>query len=151
MPHLSIRLTSVLVCVFALSACGGDNNSPTAPSSPPPPPPTRIAGAWTGTLESNNYTAEAIDVELAQVAGTVNGTWAYPRGLAAGNVTGTVAQGQFSGNMTFNVRGGSTTCAASIAGSASDAELTWTSPGFTGACGLAGPNPLGVRLILRRR
>src|SRR5687767_9988421 len=117
--HLNViacmkKLLSVLLLAIAMHACGGGSDSPTAPSTPPPPPPTRIAGPWTGVLESSNYSAEAIDMELAQVTSTVNGTWAYPRGLAAGNISGTVSQGQFSGNMTFNVFNSNNICSASL-------------------------------------
>jgi hypothetical protein len=138
------------VAALALVGCGGGNSTPVSPS---PPPPAQIAGAWSGTFEALNYAAESIAVDLNQVTGSVTGTWVKtsPGDREAGNITGTVDRTAFTGTITFTI-GNGPTCSASFSGPASSATLNWSSPGFTGNCGLAPPgNPVNVRFVLQRR
>jgi hypothetical protein len=143
-----MRLYCLALAAVLVTACGG--KSPTAPTPPPPPPqPAQLAGGWTGTFETSNYLAEAVAMDLTQVGSSINGTWAFTRGLVTGTLTGTVDTSQFSGVVTYRV--GASSCQAAFSGSASAATINWTSPGFTGDCGLAGANPINVRLVLQRR
>ena len=143
-----MRLVFLFLSALALSACG---SSPSAPTPPPPPPPAQVAGAWSGTFESN-YSPEAVFVDLTQVSATVTGTWAMTSGVRAiGNISGTVDTSQFTGTITYNYTDGPT-CQASFSGTASATTLVWTSPGFTGNCGLSAPgNPTNARFVLQRR
>lgn len=138
-----------LPILVLLSACGGSDNLPGP--TPPPPPPAQIAGAWSGTFESN-YAPEAVFVDVTQVSATVTGTWLMTSGVRArGNISGTVDTANFTGTVTYNYEGGPT-CQASFSGTASATSLMWSSPGFTGNCGLAAPgNPTGARFVLQRR
>jgi len=142
------------VLSLVLVGCGG-SSGPTAPTSPPaPPPPVNIAGAWSGTFETQTYTTTPIVIDLVQVGGTVTGTWASSGGTVRpyGNVNGTVDTTTFAGTITYNYSNGPT-CSGSFSGNSTLNTLNWSSPGFTtGSCGLSAPgNPLSVRFVLQRR
>jgi hypothetical protein len=114
-----------------------------------------IQGSWSGTFESN-YSPEAVFVDLTQVGSgntaTVTGTWAMSSGVRArGTISGTVDPSTFTGIITYNYTNGPT-CQASFSGSATTSNLNWSSPGFTGNCGLSSPgNPVNGRFVLQRR
>jgi len=143
------RFAALVVCL-ATVGCGGDSSTPTAPTVVAPPPPAQISGTWSGTFESN-YSPEAVAMNLTQVGTTITGTWAMTSGVrATGNVSGAVDTSQFTGIITYSL--GTNTCQASFSGSANSSNLAWSSPGFTGACGLTSPgNPVNVRFVLQRR
>ncbi len=138
----------LLVVAILATACGGDNDRPLAPS---PPPPVQIAGNWSGTFESN-YSPEAVLVNLTQVGANVTGTWAMTSGVrATGNVSGAVDAGAFTGIITYGLSSGAI-CQGSFSGLSLVSSLNWSSPGFTGNCGLSAPgNPVNVRFVLQRR
>ena len=132
----------LLLCVSAAGACGDDD--PVAPSA------VNIAGPWSGTFESQ-YLPEAVFMDLTQAGTSVTGTWVMSSGLRAnGTVSGSVSGSQFTGLMTYSYTGGPV-CQGSFSGSAGISNLTWTSPGFTGTCGLVGGNPVSVRFVMQRR
>ena len=131
----------IVLALLGVVSCGG---SPTAPR------PAQIAGGWSGTFESN-YSPEAMFMDLTQVTAAVTGTWLMTSGVQArGNITGTGNASQFTGTVTYNYINGPT-CQASFSGDVSDTSIAWTSPGFTGNCGLIGGNPTSVRFVLQRR
>ena len=142
----------LLVLALALSACGGKNN-PIAPPPPPPPQPAQIAGNFSGTFESSTYSPIAIFVSLNQTGTTISGTWSGTTGTngIAGNITGTVDPSTFTGTISFSFNQ-TAGCSGSFTGSAAPNTLNWSSPGFTGNCGLSAPgNPLAPRFVLQRR
>jgi hypothetical protein len=143
-----LKRSLVVAFVSAVVAgCGGDSN----PVAPSPPPPVQVQGGWSGTFESN-YSPEAIFVDLTQVGGTVTGTWVMSSGIRArGNISGAVDTAQFTGILTYAYPNGPT-CQGSFSGLSTTARLEWTSPGFTGNCGLSAPgNPTNARFVLQRR
>lgn len=134
-------IATVLVLSF-VPACSGNDDGPSG---------AQIAGSWSGTFESN-YTPEAIFVDVTQVSEHVTGTWAMQSGIrAAGTISGDVSKTNFTGIITYSFTGGPV-CQASFSGGANSSSMTWTSPGFTGSCGLSSPgNPTNVRFVLQRR
>lgn len=149
---MALRFISAGLLSFLIVGCGG-SKTPTAPTPPPPPPPAAVAGAWSGTFEATNYATVSILVDLTQVSASVTGTWvkSSPGTRESGNISGTVDQSSFTGTLTYTF-GTAPTCMGSFSGTASTSTLNWSSPGFTGNCGLAAPgNPVGVRFVLQRR
>lgn len=144
---------TVLALAAAISlACGGGSGTPTTPTPPPPPPVAQISGNWSGTFETSTYATVPILVTLNQTAATISGTWATSGTTReAGTISGTVDSTSFVGTVTFSFNQGPT-CQGAFSGTASTSTLNWSSPGFTGNCGLASPgNPLNVRFVLQRR
>lgn len=155
--HISLtaRLWLIAVAMAVMVACGGGSTTaPSPPPPPPPPPPVNIAGAWSGTFETQTYTTTPIIIDLVQVGATVTGTWVSSGGTVRpfGNVNGTVNTTTFAGTITYNYANGPT-CSGSFSGNSTLNTLNWSSPGFTtGNCGLSPPgNPLNVRFVLQRR
>jgi hypothetical protein len=134
-----------------VSACG---SSPAAPAATPPPPqPAQVSGTYSGTFETSNYQPLAVFVTLNQTSAAISGTWAAQSGAngLAGNITGTVDPSSFTGTVTFSINQTSA-CTGSFNGNASSSgNMTWSSAGFTGNCGLSGGNPLSPRFVLQRR
>jgi hypothetical protein len=137
---------------------------PTAPTAPTPPPPTAptppasgpVAGNWVGEFESSNYATRSIELNLTQTGASmsITGTWAFPGAGQGqgGTISGTVETENFSGTISYDGNH-DPMCRASFAGTASNAALNWSSPGFTGICVLSAfgsGNPVVVRFILHR-
>lgn len=145
-------MRSVLLVVALLSiGCGGDSN-PVGPTAAAP----SVEGLWTGNLESSNWPARAVNLQLTQAGGSVNGTWAASDGSDwNGTISGSVSGSSFSGNFTMsapNATGVGVRCTGngSVSGSVTPnaTTLRWTSPGFTGSCN---GQPLNVVWNLQRR
>ena len=156
--------------LFVLAAaCGGASPgpgpgpapAPSPPSAPSPTPPApqpeptppvgvSITGTWTGNIESSNAQTRSILMTLGDKAGCVDGgfssTGSEWTGIVSGNSTGT----SFEGTVNLNYRQGGQNCSgnATFAGPVAAEAITWTSPGFTGAC--AGM-PSNVTIRLERR
>lgn len=139
----------VLIVVFIVATACGGKSSPTTPS--PPPQPAAVAGDWTGNLESQNFAAVAVSVNMTQANDAVNGTWASSNNWN-GIITGTTTPATFSGTFTVSlpaVNGGRCTGTASVSGAAGGATITWTSPGFAGSSCTG--MPVNLRWNLQRR
>lgn len=127
--------------VLLASACG---DSPTAPSSPPPPPqPAQMAGNWSGTFESQNYTPEVFAMNIVQTGADVRGTYELPNPRASGIIQGTATSATITGTLTFNI-GNACAAAGTFSGSASSTVIRWESVGLTGPCSIALP----VRIVI---
>ncbi len=148
MPWVAVALTVALLPV----GCSG-GGSPTAPSSVLTP--ADVAGSWTGWMDTGNWSRVIMDADIAQSGGTVTGTWraASATGLGwTGTWSGTVTATSFSGTSTIsmaNPNGDGSTCTGStpVTGNATG-TLTWTGPGFTGACS---GMPEGLTFVFNRR
>lgn len=136
----SLLLAALLV---GLSSCGGGSN-PLAPSNF-----VQIAGNWSGTSESKEYVPDAVYFSLTQTGASVTGTW-YSS-VEAGSISGTVDKNYFNGTITYSYLQHAQ-CQGSFYGSTSSTNLTWSSLGYTGNCGLSFPgNPTNVKFILQKR
>lgn len=139
-----LKLAPLCLLALALVGCGDSN-----PVAPTPPPPVSIAGAWSGTWESANFTPRAVLIDITQTGGTINGTWVTSPDGWNGTLTGTVDAGSFSGSLTFNARsttGSACTGNGAFSGMATAGSLRWTSPAITGNCtGLPTTNSLTLQ------
>src|SRR5258705_5902963 len=148
-----MRKIVLFVPLLFVVACGG--STPTAPSAPPaPPPPAQIAGNFSGTWESSNFTPRAVLFNINQTGTTISGTWVTSPDGWNGTITGTVDSSSFTGTVTYNARsttGAACTGQGSFSGtvpSATNTTMRWTSPAITGNCtGM----PLSNVLALQRR
>ena len=154
--------TTLLVLVLAagLAGCDDGPRTPTAPpppTAPTPPPPGPVAGNWVGVFESSNYATRSIELNLTQTGASrsVTGTWAFPGAglMQGGTISATVDDANFIGSLSYDGNH-DPMCVAFFAGTASNAALSWSSPGFTGVCALSATtgtgNPVSVRFILQR-
>lgn len=151
-------LVGATVLSVVLAACGGDGPStpmaPTAPTALTPPSAGPVAGNWVGVFESSNYATRSIQLTLTHTGASmsITGTWEFPGAGQGqgGTISGTVDTANFIGTVSY-YGNHDPACRASFAGTATNAALNWTSPGFTGVCGLsAAENPVGVQLTLQR-
>lgn len=103
-------------------------------------------------LRIAEYLDEAITMQLSQTGGAVTGTWVATSSTAiAGNVSGTVDQSSFTGNLTLSIRQ-SAGCSGAFSGSVSASSINWTAVAFTGNCGLGNSaNPTRPAFVLQRR
>ena len=140
--HRSARLAASLI--VALVAWGCEDN-PTAPSQP-----AQIAGTWTGTAESSNNGARAIQITLTQSGDSVTGTWTA--GDWQGAVTATTDADSVSGTITIQIPTllGTCTETSPFSGAASTESnaMNWMLVGFNGDC--ANP-PTDARFVIQRR
>ncbi|MGE0705498.1 MAG: hypothetical protein AB7F99_19700 [Vicinamibacterales bacterium] len=125
------RRRLMVATVLLLASCGGNPNSPSNFA--------QIGGFWTGNMQSTNWAPVAINMQLTQAAGNINGTWAAPANDWNGTIAGSVTRTNFSGSFTFsgpNAAGVGPRCTgnASVSGAAGGITMNWTSPGFTGSC-----------------
>jgi hypothetical protein len=147
-----MRNLLVLITVLTAAAC---STGATAPSGEGDGPGSslNIAGSWTGSFSSSNLITEPITMQLTQSSATITGTWDGSEVAWEGQVTGTLNSGSFSGQLTFRgtaLNGAICTGTASVSGSASATQLSWTSgPGVVGgAC--PAPLPTGIAIELHR-
>lgn len=126
-------LVGLILLVGSLTyGCGKDS-----PVAPTPPQPAYVAGGWTGTLGSSNFTAQAVSFLLVQAGTTVTGTWSIASGVTTGTITGTINTSSFAGTFTTDApsdKGVRCTGTASVGGPAGAGTFVWTSPGFSGNC-----------------
>jgi len=127
------RFVLAVLVATLVSACGT-----TAPSE------ANLVGNWAGTLqstESSDQSTVAFMMTLTQTGASVSGTWGVATlpffQLANGSLSGTVTAASFSGTFTFYAPNpnGDGVCMGTFAvvGNAG-ANMTWTSPGWTGDC-----------------
>jgi hypothetical protein len=144
-------MKKLLLVIALLSAACGDKG-PTAPSTPPLP---NLSGTWTGNLESSNWNAVSVQVQLSQTSDAVSGSWTAPNDWN-GTVSGTVSTSSFAGTVTLsapNALGtgprctGTSSLTAGNVGPASS-TLTITGSGFSGSC--AGM-PQNIRFVVQKR
>lgn len=142
-----LRILTVSFATMLTIACGGSST----PTTPTPPPTPQLAGVWSGTFESSNFSQQAISLQLTQAGTSVNGTWVVQAVNWSGTITGTVDASTFSGSITFNApSAGTATCtgSAALSGPPGSVTMTWSGPGVTGNCS---GMPLGLRWVLQRR
>ena len=132
-------LTTALVSMLCLVACGGSTTTPT-PVYP------AVAGTWGGTIQTGNAGTVTAQFTLAQSNSLVSGIWSSPAGWK-GTVSGTVAtSGSFSGVVTISTpNADGTTCSGSgsFGGAFTTGRFSAASNGFTGDCANL-PNDVNV-------
>lgn len=148
------QLAPALLLALLGFSCGGGGTSSSMPTAPVPAPPApvpptvaNLAGTWSGTLESSNFSTRVISLEAFQSAGNcVDGAWATEPREWAGAISGFTSVGSFSGSISFE---GPSGCggAGTISGDVSVDTLTWTSTGFSaGNCPQGTPQSVVVKL-----
>ena len=168
-PRTSVTIAALGLTIL-MSACSqadgvpnslrtpmAPTSTPTAPTTSLPlatPPGGPVAGNWVGVFESSNYATRSSQLTLTHTGASmsITGTWEFPGAGQGqgGTISGTVDTTNFIGTVSY-YGNHDPACRASFAGTATNAALNWTSPGFTGVCGLsAAENPVGVQLTLQR-
>jgi len=128
-----MRRILVVMSLLALASCG--SNSPTKPSFP------SVAGTWTGTLTSSNFSTMTVQLELKQAEDVITGTWSAAAADWKGTIIGTIdTAGIVSGGITISAPpetpGGARCTGQSTFGGAVTASLfIGAIGGFTGTCG----------------
>jgi hypothetical protein len=135
------------------SGCGGGTHTPVDPPAPPTPAPSpgpivNMVGKWTGTLESANFPARTIDLDVIQSADCVDGSWASTPAGWQGAISGYAAADSYSGLMSFERPGDASGCSgvANVSGPVDADSITWTGTGFTGNCPAGMPQSITIKL-----
>ena len=99
------RTVALLVLALFTSlniSCGGNNapfmSNPTPPTQPTDPNIPDVNGAWTGTLESAEFSARQVSATLVQVGGTcLDGGWKTTTPEWTGAISGFVNATSYTG------------------------------------------------------
>jgi hypothetical protein len=146
---------AVLVACVA-SACGGSNASsmsgapsPTAPAGPF----ADLSGAWTGTIESANFSSRTITVNVAQTTNCVDGAWVSSTGDWRGAISGFATADAFEGFISLERSasgGGQCNATGAVSGGASQSAVRLAGTNLTPVGSCAGDLPTGIVVTLRR-
>ena len=151
-----ILFAGAIVLACMASACGGSTSgsmsgapSPTTPAGPF----ADLSGAWTGTIESANFSTRTITVNVAQAANCVDGAWVSSTGDWRGAISGFATADGFDGFISLERSasgGGQCNATGAVSGRASQTavRLTGTSLNPVGSC--VGDLPTGIVVTLRR-
>ena len=150
-----ILFASVFVLACVASACGSTPGStPVTPLPPTPPGPfADISGAWTGTIESANFSTRTITLTVAQTTNCVDGAWVSSTGDWRGAISGFATANAFEGFVSLERStsgGGQCNATGPVSGSASQSAVRVMSPSLTPVGSCAGDLPTGIVVTLHR-
>jgi len=144
-----VTIVSELVLAAASFGC----SAPATPSpAVPPGPVANIAGRWSGTFESGNFSTRTITMTIVQGGNCVDGAWASASGWT-GAISGFAGADSFSGQISFEaITESGERCAGvgDTSGTVGTDTLRWTSAGFTAVGPCTGTLHRTVVISLRR-
>jgi hypothetical protein len=138
-----MRLAIALPSLLLLAACGG---SPTRPAAYPP-----VAGNYTGTIQTNNFGTQAIQIQVSQNQEVVTGQWTSDAGWSGTLVGRVETTGSMTAAMSIvaaNAAGVGCAGTATVGGGFTTALLSLGSPGFSGQCSAL---PQDLTILTRRQ
>jgi hypothetical protein len=151
-----MRITAaaiVIALVLAAASFGCGSASPSIPSpAAPPSPVVNIAGPWSGTLESENFSTRTITMTVVQGGNCVDGVWTSGASDWTGAISGFAGADSFSGQISFEAatESGRCTGVGDTSGQVGANTLRWTSTGFTAVGQCSGTLPKTIVISLRR-
>jgi hypothetical protein len=101
--------------------------SPAGPTPPPGAPAADISGRWVGTWQSANFAPRSIAMNIGQVGGCVDGTWATTIPEWSGIISGTATLDSFTSLISFEdtTRGSRCSATATLTGGVGGNSMTW--------------------------
>jgi hypothetical protein len=150
-----VRTTAAAIAlVLAAASFGCGSGSPSNPSpAPPPGPVVNIAGNWSGTFESGNFSTRTITMTVVQGGNCVDGAWTSGASDWTGAISGFAGADSFSGQISIEAvteNGGRCTGVGETSGQVGTDTLRWTSTGFTAVGSCTGTLPKTIVVSLRR-
>jgi len=143
-----------VVIALVLAAASACSASPATPSPAPlPGPVVNIAGNWSGTFESGNFSTRTITMTVVQGGNCVDGVWTSGASDWTGAISGFAGADSFSGQISFEAvteRGDRCTAVGNTSGQVGSDTLRWTSTGFTAVGQCTGTLPNTIVISLRR-
>jgi hypothetical protein len=143
-----------VVIALVLGAASGCSASPATPSPAPlPGPVVNIAGNWSGTFESENFSTRTITMTVVQGGNCVDGVWTSGASDWTGAISGFAGADSFSGQISFEAvteSGDRCTGVGNTSGQVGSDTLRWTSTGFTAVGQCTGTLPKAIVISLRR-
>jgi hypothetical protein len=113
-----------------------------------------IAGTWSGTFESANFSVHRVTMTVYQAYNCVDGVWTTSTSDWTGAISGYAGADSFSGQISFErlaEGGGKCTAVGDITGQADSGALRWTSNNFKPIGSCSGDVPQSVVLTLQRQ
>jgi hypothetical protein len=147
----------LLIClVLSAAACSSGastsapppHQNPTAPSPAPTEPSVNVAGAWSGTLESNLGT-QSIAMTVVQLANCVDGTWISSGQESRGAISGFAGTASFTGQLSFER--GRCSAIGTITGEVGAETLRWTGTDMKPIGPCSDPLPQSIVVTMRRQ
>jgi hypothetical protein len=145
--RLARRRLAAALLLAGLAGCGG--GGATAPTLS-----ATLTGNWAGNITYQTGTStsqENFRMSLVQAGGgTVTGTYQAER--FAGNITGQVTSGAFSGTFTYTNITGTTACTSpfTVTGPTGLSSLSWTSAGIATSDACLNP-PVNMTIAVARQ
>jgi hypothetical protein len=144
----------LLLAILVTVACSSPTPSPTPYTTGAVlGPVVNIAGNWTGTFESDNFSARTIKMIVVQTGNCVDGVWDSVPAEWDGAISGFAAADSFSGQISFErtTADGKCTAVGNITGPVGDRTLRWTSSTMNAVGQCAGDLPRSLVLTLQRQ
>jgi hypothetical protein len=150
-----MRITAaaiVIALVLAAASFGCTSAAPSPSPAPLPSPVVKIAGTWSGTLESENFSTRTITMTVVQGGNCVDGVWTSGASDWTGAISGFAGADSFSGQISFEAvtESGRCTGVGDTSGQVGTDTLRWTSTGFTAVGQCSGTLPKTIVISLRR-
>jgi len=137
-----------------LTSCTATAPTPSASNTAPIGPVVNMAGTWTGTFASANFSTRTITLMVYQATNCVDGAWSSASSDWAGAISGYAAAASYSGQLSFertDAGGGRCSAAGDVSGPVTGNTLHWTGASLTAVGACAGDVPQSIVLDLQRQ
>jgi len=113
-----------------------------------------IAGNWSGTFESANFTTRTIKMIVVQSGGCVDGVWDSSPAEWTGAISGVATVDSYVGQLSLELQandGTKCTAVGYVQGPVMDRSLRWTTDGMTAVGTCSSDLPRSVVVTLQRQ